>query len=492
MNPIVDLSPTQVESLPRGVHPCREYRVFDHERDQWVLYREFLYETAHGKAHIVLAPGRNLQQGMTAADRLLKGSSANTLLELGVYGIVNSVRNHEDLCSGSPLALVVARSGAHTEWSSERMFEILTGTGQTRAARLHRSMVNRPALMFPYQPFAQRGYLRIKPGYVPPEVKLKYAAPVGCASNELFPAGKIANRWSDSFYQSVLTNVDYNLWITEDEESAMCLSLLPMLLGLKMDVIGVPGNWARGSKRGLDIGKLATELEAYRFMTAEGTRRRVGIVFPQNSWLDAESVDALQCLCKTLREAGALVFVAVVLSEARQKNIGDFFAKHCVEGNVFNFTPILDLLNRSVHVDQDYEINFPTPDVSCRLKSLGERAEAFCEVQEKLRDKRFTELPSGIVDQVVLELGRLATDEEDANSYLEQFRAFSLEDQAARWADWMVQNPFQTKLDRKLESFIPPPFRDRGSIAARFCFEAAANNRLPLETSRQAGDGLSK
>src|SRR6266571_307548 len=105
MNPIVDLSPTQVERLPRGVHPCREYRVFDHERDQWVHYTEFLYETAHGIAHIVLAPGRDLQPGMAAADRLLKGSSESTLLEPGVYGTVNSVHNHEDLCSRSPLAL---------------------------------------------------------------------------------------------------------------------------------------------------------------------------------------------------------------------------------------------------------------------------------------------------------------------------------------------------------------------------------------------------
>ena len=86
MNPIVDLSPTQVESLPRGLHSCREYRVFDHERDQWVLYREFLYETAHGIAHIILAPGRNLQQGMAAADRLLKGCSTYPLLETWVYG----------------------------------------------------------------------------------------------------------------------------------------------------------------------------------------------------------------------------------------------------------------------------------------------------------------------------------------------------------------------------------------------------------------------
>lgn len=463
MNPRIDLSPKEVERLPRGVRHCREYRVFDHERDQWVCYREFLYETAHGITHIVLAPGRNLQQGMAAADRLLKGCSTNTLLETGFYGIVNSVRNHEEACSGSPLVLAVARSGVHTEWSSERMLEILSGDGQTRPSRLHRSMVNRPALMFRYQPFAERGYLRIKPGYVPPEVELKYAAPVGCASNELFLAGKIANRWSDAFYQSVLTNVDYNLCITEDEKSAMCLSLLPLLLGLKMDVIGIPGNWARGSQRKLDIGKLATELEAYRFVTAEGARRRVGIVFRQNSWRDAESVDALLRLCNTLREAGALVFVATVPSEARE-GIDHFFAKHCVRGNALDFGPMLDLLNRSLYLDCDYEVSHPAPDVSCRLKSLGEQVQAFHEVQEKLKDRTFAELPPRVVDQVVSEIGHLVPGEEGGDCFLHEFRALSLEDQALRWAEWMAQNPFQTKLDRELDAFVPPAFRDRSGM----------------------------
>ena len=474
MNPIADLCPTQVERLPRGVHPCREYRAFNHERDQWVDYREFLYETAHGIAHIVLASGRSLEQGMAAADRLLNAGSASAILETGIYGTVNSLQNHRYLCSSSPLGLALARSGAYTEWSSERLLKILTGDGQTRASCPHRSMANRPALVFTYEPFAERAQRRIEPGCVPPEVKLKYAKSFGDDHGRLFLAGKIANRWSDAFYQSVLNNVDYDLWITEDEKSAMCLSLLPMLLGLKMDVIGIPGNWARGSKREMDIWKLATELEAYRFMTAEGARRRVGIVFPQHSWLDAESVDALLRLCKTLRETGALVFVAVVPSAARQKRIDHFFAKHCVRGNVFDFGPMLDLLHRSVHLDRDYEFSHPAPDVSCRLKSLGEQAEAFCEVQEKLRDKPFAELPPRVVDQVVSEIGHLATGEEGGDSFLHEYRALSLEDQASRWADWMAQNPFQAKLDCELDVIIPSAFRTPGASSGEF---------LPLQTA---------
>jgi len=42
------------------------------------------------------------------------------------------------------------------------------------------------------------------------------------------------------------------------------------------------------------------------------------------------------------------------------------------------------------------------------------------------------------------------------------------------------------------KALVPPAFRDRGSVPARFCFEDAANNRMSLETSRQVGDGLSE
>jgi hypothetical protein len=479
MNPRIDLSPTEVERLPRGVHPRREYRVFDHERDQWVRHREFLYETAHGAAHIVLAPGRSLLQGMAAADRLLKEGSASTICEHGVSGAVNSVRNYEELCSGSPLTLALARFGVHTEWSAERILEILVGDHQTRPSRLHRNIASRPGLMFPYQPLVERSYRRIELGYGPPEVKLKYDD-----RNHLFLAGKIANRWSDAFYQSVLNNVDYNLWITEDEKSAMCLALLPMLLGLKMDVIGIPGNWTWDGKRDLDI-----TLEAYRFRSPSDTRRLVGIVVNQESWRNPNAVERLLHLCKALREAGALVFVAVIPLGYRQGGIGEFFAKHCVRENVFDLGPMLDLLNRSVYLDRDYEVSHPAPDVSCRLKSLGERAEAFCEVQEKLSDKPFAQLSPGVVDKVVFELGQLATGEEGGDRFLQEFRALSLDNQASRWADWMARNPFQTELDRELDAFIPPPFRERARMSGQFCFEEAAKGRLLPGTIKETSSG---
>lgn len=488
MNPIVDLSPTHVERLPRGVHPCREYRVFNHERDQWGLYREFLYETAHGIAHIVLAPGRNLQQGMATADRLLKEGSASTIFEDGIYGTVNSVRNYENLCSGSLLALAVARSGVHTEWSLERARRPRLAIAGKDLEQTHESMVNRPALVFPYEPFTERSQRRIKPGQVPTETKQQHAAPFA-SRNELFLAGKIANRWSDAFHQSVLGNVNYHLWITNNEKDAMCLSLLPMLLGLKMDVIGIPriGFWGREPGKG-DL-RLPSELEAYRFRSAEGARRLVGIAFDQESWRNPTAAGALLRLCKTLRDIGALVFVAVIPPGYPQNGVADFFAKHCVPGDMIDFAPILDLLNRSVHVDQDYEINFPAPDVSCRLKSLGEQAEAFFEVQERLKDKTFAELPSGIVDQVVVELGRLAAEQKDADSYFEAFRALSLEDQTSRWAGWMAQNPFQTELDRELDVVVPPALRGRSGMSFRFCFEEAANNRLPPEKLKETSSG---
>ncbi len=476
MNPIIDLSPKEVERLPRGVHPGREYRAFDHEREQWVCYREFLYETAHGNAHIALAPGRSLQQGMATAEQLLKSNSAGTIVEAGVYGTVNSVRNHEALHSGLPLALAIARSGARTEWSSEHPLEILTSDGQTRGCGLHRSMANRPALVF--RPVAQESYRRIQPGHVSREAKRTYAV-LTATRNEVFLAGRIANRWSDAFYQSVLSNVNYHLWITNDEQDAMCLSLLPMLLGLKVDVIAIPGIglWKHDPRNEI----LPPELGAYRFKSPDGARRLVGIAFGHESWCDPKTADALLRLRKALRKAGALVFVAVIPPGYRQNGIADFFAKHCVQGNVLDFALMLGLLNRSVYVAQDYDVAFPTPDVLCRLRSLAEQAEAFFEVQEKLRHKTFTELTADAVDRVVLEFGRHATDNDSAHRNLEGFRALSLEDQASCWADWMARNPFQTELDRELDAFVPPIFRGRSEAPGQFCFEDAAKGVRPAD-----------
>ena len=486
MKTLIDLNPKGEARLPRGVHPCREYQVFDHERESWVRYREFLYEAAAGSAHIVVAPGRNLQEGMAAADRLLKGDSATTILEHGIYGTANSIRNHADLCSGAPLTLALARSGAYTERSVGRILEVFTGGGKIQPSRLHRIMADRPALAFPYQPFAEHSYRRIKPGCTPPEVKLKYATPFGTAHNELFLTGKILNRWSDAFYRSVLANVNYDLWITEGEKKAMCLALLPMLLGLKMDAVGIPGVWMWGRKQGPDHWQLAPELEAYRFKSQDGTRRRVGVLFDQDSWRNHKVADALLRLCKVLREAGALVCVGVIPPGSKQKGIDDFFAKHCVHGNVFDFAPLLGLMNRAVYVDQDYAVSYPSPEISCRLKSLGEQAETFCETQERFHDRAFAELPPDVVDRVVLEVGCfLSGDETGGTVYLEEFRALPLESQALRWAEWMSHNPFQTELDRQLDPFIPGVFRGRAAMVPRLSFEQVEQNRLPPEVLRE-------
>jgi hypothetical protein len=486
MKTLIDLNPKGDARLPRGVHPCREYQVFDHERESWVRYQEFLYETALGSACIVVAPGKNLQEGMAAADRLLKGDSATTILEPGIYGTANSIRNHADLYSGAPLTLALARSGAYTERSTGRILDVFTGGGKIQPSHLHRTMADRPALAFPYQPFAEHSYRRIKPGCIPPEVKLTHATPFGTSRDELFLAGKIINRWSDSFYRSVLANVNYDLWITEGEKKAMCLELLPMLLGLKMDAVGIPRIWMWGRKQGADHCQLAPELEAYRFKSQDGARRRVGILFDQDGWRNHKVADALLRLCKALREAGALVFVGVIPPGSRQKGIDDFFGKHCVQGNAFNFAPLLGLMNRAVYVDQDYAVSYPAPEASCRLKSLAEQAEAFFEIQEKFKDRAFAEMPSDVVDNLVLELGNLlSADENGGARYLEEFRTLPPESQALRWAEWTAHNPFQTELDRQLDPFIPGLFRGQAAMAPRLSFEQVEKNRLPPEALRE-------
>jgi hypothetical protein len=143
-------------------------------------------------------------------------------------------------------------------------------------------------------------------------------------------------------------------------------------------------------------------------------------------------------------------------------------------------------MNRSVYVDQDYAVSYPSPEVSCRLKSLAEQAEAFCETQEKFKDRAFAESPSEAVDKLVLELGSLlSADENGGTRYLEEFRSLPPENQGLRWAEWMVHNPFQTELDRQLDPFIPGVFRGHAAMDPRLSFEQVEKNRLPPEVLRE-------
>jgi hypothetical protein len=113
---------------------------------------------------------------------------------------------------------------------------------------------------------------------------------------------------------------------------------------------------------------------------------------------------------------------------------------------------------------------------------LAEQAEAFFEIQEKFKDRAFAEMPSEVVDNLVLGLGNLrSADENGGARYLEEFRALPPESQALRWAEWTARNPFQTELDRQLDPFIPGLFRGQAAMAPRLSFEQVENNRLPPE-----------
>ena len=153
---IVDFKPrSRINKLPRGVFFSREFRVYDHEAAAWVVYQQFLYEgSCGGVAHITLRQGKSLEEGLRAAQRLLQENDATFLSQPAVYGVSNSVKNHDDLHSGAPLPLAIARSGAYTERSVGRILQIFTGNYKIQPSRLNRLMADRPALTFSYRPYA--------------------------------------------------------------------------------------------------------------------------------------------------------------------------------------------------------------------------------------------------------------------------------------------------------------------------------------------------
>jgi hypothetical protein len=143
---------------------------------------------------------------------------------------------------------------------------------------------------------------------------------------------------------------------------------------------------------------------------------------------------------------------------------------------------MLDLMSRSIYVDHDYTVSYPSPEVTCRLKTLAEKAEQLCEYQAKPRS--FFELPDSFIDSVVSLLGQfIDPDSSDLNGgrFLSSFRALPKERQLERWVNWMENNPFQQELDRQLDRYIPGVFRGRAALNPSITLEQVMKDRLPPE-----------
>lgn len=478
---LIDLQPKNpAPGLPRGVEAYREYQIYDHEKALWSKFSEFIYRSSIGMAYLSIGPGKTLKSALDLALRLLLDDHHPNVAETGCYGVANSLKNFDDLFSGSPLSLVVARSGFYTERSVSKNLDVFTGNGRIQPSRLHRLMADRPALTLPYHPFDPLSYKRIKPAYVPPEIKMKYATPFGTEKNEILLAGKIANRWSDDFYQKVREDVNYTLWITEGEKKGMCMTLPSLLLGSPIDVIGIPGVWMWGKKQGDGSWKLAPELSDYIYSKG-GQKRSVGIMFDGDSWRNPKVADALLKLCNCLRTAGASVFIGVIPFGTDQKGIDDFFQKHCVKDNSFNFGPLLELLDNAIYVDREYTVNYPSPEVGCRLKTLTERAEEFEGIRLDLLNKPYSSLEPTFISEIVLGIGMfLDPESSDLNGgrYLESFLSLSVEKQADRWAGWLMENPFQGELDHQLDRYIPGVFRGRVALEPVITMKQAVQHTL--------------
>ena len=469
------------KNLPRGVHLLHEFSTFDHELQTWRKYLELLYQTSMGTAYICLGPDKNLKLGMETAVKLLQDDKQASLASGPSYGVNNSLKNFEDLGASSLHPFVIARSGIYTERSVRKILDSFTG-GRIQPTRLHRLMADRPAMTFPYQPYAPTSYKRVKPAYVPPEIKMKYVTAQGTEVNEIFLAGKVINRWSEPFYNKVLADTDYTLWITEGEKKSLSLAMLPLLLGAKMDVIGIPGVWMWGKKQLDGKWKLAKELASYTF-EANGKHRKVGIVFDNDSWRNPKVADALLRLSEALRSVGAMVFVCVIPKGKHQKGIDDFMTQYCLVEEGYDFEPVINLLKSSTYVEKPYAVTYPSPDVDCKLKNLIELAEEFEEVAELYGNLTFSEVPADVTRTWVAEIGMSVegTSTLNGEQFVEDFYALPAEQQAAKWATWVGANVFQAELDRLLDRHIPGVFRGRGQPSTRVTYAQVVAEGLTPE-----------
>jgi hypothetical protein len=161
-----------------------------------------------------------------------------------------------------------------------------------------------------------------------------------------------------------------------------------------------------------------------------------------------------------------MVFVAVIPPGSNQKGIDDYFLKHCVTEQGFNFEPLMNLLDRAIYVDKKLTVSYPSPEVACRIRTLIEKADEFEEIQREHENTRLSEISESVVAEVVSSIGMyMDPQSSDLNGgqFLASFRELPADTQLVRWGEWMVVNPFQVELDRQLDRCIPGIFRGRAA-----------------------------
>jgi hypothetical protein len=450
MNLRIDLRPRKTDSLPRGLRCFQEYPVYDHENQKWVHYRELRYDTAQGSAFLVLPPDGELARGTSAAERLLRTRVSGSSCWGGTYGTVSSIRNHQWLTEALPLALVVARASACVESVQGEILDMA---------------FSRPGMRFPRRPFAVPG--------LSPESALEQL-PRGA----FYPAARIANGWSDVFQQTICADVRWPLWILSDERSALCLSLLPLLGRLRMDVVGMPPSLELENDACDElVQKLPPGLDTYRFKSEDGVSRLVGLAFDPCYWRNPRIARSLVNLAQALRHAGAQVFVAAMPARSRQPPVVDLFRQLCWGESFIDLKPMVRLLNRATLLNQECVVNIPPPNVICDLNDLEEAAEACFRLQQRCVGRKCSELPKELVDEVAGVMAHLDVNGPNVDGNPMEFYLLPAAAQAAQWNRWMTENPFQSKLDCILSAYVPEFFRisPEGSCFAEIHRQHCAN-----------------
>ena len=131
------------------------------------------------------------------------------------------------------------------------------------------------------------------------------------------------------------------------------------------------------------------------------------------------------------------------------------------------------MLGEALYMDRNYGVNYPSPDVSCRMKTLADKAEAFEAARDRYADRRFSTLEQEAVDEIVREIGSFTdpdSSELNGGHYLSRFRASSEDAQTSQWIDWMNKNPFQFQLDMSSGSLYSGSL-SRAASGAPFHFQ---------------------
>jgi hypothetical protein len=343
-------------------------------------YTDYQIELPEGRAILCMRKGASPQTALDSARRLLDLSQPAHVNDGGsrVKGVRISELTCNELGSSCLRPISMARMQFYTSFSAAKTLDILRGASDEPTTENIIEAL-RPCFVLRYSD----AYCRVKPAEM---IRVKYRTPTGEKKNPCWDASQALcglRPAGDPNMRDRLENSKWGLIIIEGEKKAALLAQMCVERNLPYHVMSLPGVWM-----GLARGKLVEELAQFRMQDASGKKRHCFIFFDNDKAFKAGVTHALIETAAALQRAGARVFVPNLPFGKKVKGTDDFAMIHCRRGDAIDYQPLIEILEKAVHVpERPRKVKYPTSEQDREINRKLNEAEQIHELQSVLREK---------------------------------------------------------------------------------------------------------